>query len=285
MDSKNNFVVDENVFQCSICLDLWLGRDGRVLSCQHTFCLECVEKVVEGGYIKCPTCRQITTMPKKGVKDIPKNLFSQSVEKLENISKKCSEHNKIIIQPQLVCLTCEANNLCQECFDNIHSSLNCNVKTLQFLEKSTNELKTKCKSRIDEQNEKDKTDKRHILQMVSKQKKIVFDCLNKKFSDIKQKIEDFYDKRSKSLDDAWSNTDNIFLDSDKIDRLLHECKNTGLMLNKNPKLTIDFDVLLYSDPRNRIPKINGQKVNDQSPCKSAKFIENKNCLEDAISEN
>ena len=49
--------------ECPICLETL--KKPKLLSCTHTFCLKCLEKILikeddEKKSIRCPTCREIT---------------------------------------------------------------------------------------------------------------------------------------------------------------------------------------------------------------------------------
>ena len=77
----------EELVTCSVCLDTF--RDPRVLSCQHTFCLKCLQNIhrkqpkgtaVEG--LRCPLDRQVSPLPLQGgVEDFPRNLtMVQNIE-------------------------------------------------------------------------------------------------------------------------------------------------------------------------------------------------------------
>ena len=54
-------------------------RNPVVLTCSHTFCLECFatwgKNKLPGQTLTCPLCRKKCTAPVGGFKDLPKNLF------------------------------------------------------------------------------------------------------------------------------------------------------------------------------------------------------------------
>ena len=60
---------------CCACLQPFdaAQRCPRLLSCGHTACAECLEKLVAGGAIKCPLCRRDTAAP-DGVASLTVNL-------------------------------------------------------------------------------------------------------------------------------------------------------------------------------------------------------------------
>ena len=49
----------EEQLSCAICLEHF--KDPKVLSCQHTYCLECIARLdMTGNFLICPVCRAIT---------------------------------------------------------------------------------------------------------------------------------------------------------------------------------------------------------------------------------
>ena len=93
----------ENVCQCSVCLDRY--TDPRWLPCQHCFCMECLEDLLNarprGGKVSfkhdvqivCPNCRSICKFGNdKTLSSLPKNLvIAQVVDLLNKRSPKVEE--------------------------------------------------------------------------------------------------------------------------------------------------------------------------------------------------
>lgn len=78
--SRQSFIVDDGYLICNICNDLWLNKDPRMLSCQHTYCFECLEMLCYGHtFIKCPTCKKRYIIPQKGVLGFSKHLMNDSL--------------------------------------------------------------------------------------------------------------------------------------------------------------------------------------------------------------
>ena len=61
--------------ECSICSEHYdhENRFPRLLSCGHTFCSTCLEKLLKNNYISCPDCRKTTSVP-TGVAGLTKNF-------------------------------------------------------------------------------------------------------------------------------------------------------------------------------------------------------------------
>ena len=44
--------------ECCVCLDEFVKP--KLLSCMHTLCEGCIDKLVQNGTVKCPECREVT---------------------------------------------------------------------------------------------------------------------------------------------------------------------------------------------------------------------------------
>ena len=64
--------------ECSLCLDKF--NDPRVLSCGHTFCFRCLQKVVSSSEpnLFCSLCRKEWTIPNVGLHALPKNYVVET---------------------------------------------------------------------------------------------------------------------------------------------------------------------------------------------------------------
>ena len=58
---------------CPICYQLF--NNPKYLPCHHSYCEQCLEKMQVQNKIICPECRNETTVPAGGVKDLPNNFF------------------------------------------------------------------------------------------------------------------------------------------------------------------------------------------------------------------
>ena len=66
------------MLECSICQEQF--SDPRVLPCQNTFCLLCLEKLIKHqrtkASIPCPICRATYHLLTAGIHGLPKNIFN-----------------------------------------------------------------------------------------------------------------------------------------------------------------------------------------------------------------
>ena len=58
---------------CPICYELY--RKPKYLPCYHSYCEECLVKLVVQSNITCPECRKTSVVPSGGVKQLPNNFF------------------------------------------------------------------------------------------------------------------------------------------------------------------------------------------------------------------
>ncbi|XP_053386557.1 probable E3 ubiquitin-protein ligase TRIML1 isoform X3 [Mercenaria mercenaria] len=62
--------------ECPVCLDRY--ETPKVLPCQHTFCLQCLGRVVENrNVVRCPECRVEHIVPATGISGFPTNITIQ----------------------------------------------------------------------------------------------------------------------------------------------------------------------------------------------------------------
>ena len=98
-----------DMYTCKVCLENMLDKNPRLLSCHHSFCTDCLKKVMKDGVILCPTCREETIVPNKKITSLKVNFmlqeFSAHLEQLHLIKA-------------LMCQLCLAECAvlkCQEC--------------------------------------------------------------------------------------------------------------------------------------------------------------------------
>ncbi|CAF2999698.1 unnamed protein product [Rotaria socialis] len=119
----------ENLLQCSICLDRF--QTPKVLSCQHTFCLICLQRTfnTQTRTLTCPTCRKVTLL-KQGPDELANNLLLINLMDVQPVKAKCPSCQKV--EKLTVCEHCN----CTKCTD-------CN-------EKHINDIRQSTKAKLDE---------------------------------------------------------------------------------------------------------------------------------------
>jgi len=66
---------DEDLITCHVCLLRFneANRKPKSLDCHHYFCIKCIQSFSETASLKCPTCRHITRLDNRQVKDLSTN--------------------------------------------------------------------------------------------------------------------------------------------------------------------------------------------------------------------
>ena len=107
---------------CQYCDNIY--QDPRILSCLHSYCLQCITKLhVEGTTsITCPTCNQSTTIPDEDVSSLPRNIrlcekprpvmFLRKVTSTSLPCDSCDEKS-----PIAYCTECD-DLLCNKCWEH-----------------------------------------------------------------------------------------------------------------------------------------------------------------------
>ena len=113
---------------CKHCHDVY--QDPRILSCLHSYCLQCIYKIhVQGATsITCPSCYHPTPLPQEGVASLPPNI------RLMEEAEQNKLIQRLISLPPPICESCDDSTasvaycrdcddlLCQECWD-IHKKV------------------------------------------------------------------------------------------------------------------------------------------------------------------
>ena len=104
--------------ECSICFEHYNDQSKcpRLLSCGHSFCSSCLERLLHGNTIDCPTCRNPGAVP-TGVEGLLKNFALLDIVNdtpKENVGSNTGSHD---------CEACgekhPANFCCLDCKENM----------------------------------------------------------------------------------------------------------------------------------------------------------------------
>ncbi|XP_041457243.1 tripartite motif-containing protein 59-like [Lytechinus variegatus] len=115
----------EREVECSICHELF--EDPRSLSCAHTFCFECVQRLTEGNRsVACPLCRKKTALPSNGAMGLTKNSLAQMlvdfVKKTgfaDKLNIACQSEHDIRLRAEFFCKSCKSV-VCGSCGMKYH---------------------------------------------------------------------------------------------------------------------------------------------------------------------
>ena len=96
---------------CPICYELY--KKPKYLPCYHSYCEECLVKLVVQSNITCPECRKTSVVPSGGVKQLPNNFFINRL--LDEVALK----RKVEGEEEAKCDQCTRNDpvkaLCLDC--------------------------------------------------------------------------------------------------------------------------------------------------------------------------
>ena len=110
-----------NHLTCPVCLELY--KKPKYLPCYHSYCEECLVKLVAQSNITCPECQKTSVVPSGGVKQLPNNFFINRL--LDEIALKRKVEGKEEVKCDLcirgdtvevLCFDCSAF-LCARCLD------------------------------------------------------------------------------------------------------------------------------------------------------------------------
>ncbi|XP_071798628.1 uncharacterized protein [Asterias amurensis] len=123
--------------ECPVCLTRF--TDPKILDCQHSFCLKCLQELVakydqKEECIICPVCREKTSIPEKGVSALFNCFFLSSlIDDVIHLEGPEEDINPPVstcegcdegLEPVSRCVDCDAN-LCKTC-QEYHAKLKMN---------------------------------------------------------------------------------------------------------------------------------------------------------------
>jgi len=82
------------VLSCPVCRRLF--KNPKYLPCFHSYCEECLEKMVVKSKIACPECRKEVKVPEGGVKNLVNNFFINRLIDELVLQRKVEEDNQVI---------------------------------------------------------------------------------------------------------------------------------------------------------------------------------------------
>ena len=129
---------EESFYHCSVCLDDMTERNPRLLACHHSFCEECLKKLVKIGNIECPSCRHVTPVKANDVSKLSKNFMLLGMKEREK---------KLLASPKKVtlCQLCGREPAEYKCLDcNELMCQTCNVKHSKALRFKNHKVVVKC---------------------------------------------------------------------------------------------------------------------------------------------
>ena len=110
---------EEDFYHCSVCLDDMTERNPRLLACHHSFCEDCLVKLVKRGNIECPSCRHVTPVTNDDVTKFSKNFMLLGMKERENKLLYALKHFRFchicnIEVTKYKCLDCN-EMMCKRC--------------------------------------------------------------------------------------------------------------------------------------------------------------------------
>ena len=81
-------VSDGGLNECPVCLDQY--KLPQILTCQHTFCKSCLDRLIRKDFVKCPLCKKISW-----IKDVVPDFRLNQVLEVLQIQQSASESDAL----------------------------------------------------------------------------------------------------------------------------------------------------------------------------------------------
>uniref|UniRef100_A0A1X7T7K0 RING-type domain-containing protein n=1 Tax=Amphimedon queenslandica TaxID=400682 RepID=A0A1X7T7K0_AMPQE len=107
--STSSLSILEELLTCSVCLEFFANP--KMLSCHHSFCQTCLEKLENAHSFLCPTCRCRTQVPNGGVAGLPTAFYLVKCKEIHSQMKK-----------EIKCDNCDKSNAtgyCKMCHESL----------------------------------------------------------------------------------------------------------------------------------------------------------------------
>lgn len=240
--SRMVYTVDERLLLCRICLDPWLKREPKVLSCQHTYCRNCINHFRGYYTVDCPLCRGSTALPSANVDHLPDHFLAKPLIKFpieEAEQMRCKVHNEKVIMPPLVCIKCKTKVHCCQCLDEDHSSKTCKIRSYDNLFK---DIKLKRQRFIGNLNFNYLYFKGYMTETnddFKANEQLLKDSVNLKFRCLKKKLDEYSSYKLNILNNLIKRIENVFID-ENVEKELAEVKKTTIKLSEKPSLNLEF---------------------------------------------
>ncbi|CAH0550512.1 unnamed protein product [Brassicogethes aeneus] len=247
-DNRQSIITLDDFIKCGICKREL--QNPKMLNCQHTFCLICIQSLMMGGIlsqgpvntinnVKCPTCHEVTPL-KDGINSIENlrgNLYLESLLKAardqpQNLDSNCVKCN-IKSNDCKVCQHC-LQVFCNICWDEHMPELNEILSNLTKrldenvykIDQKSDYFKDHCeqiRDLIDMLMEEKMKNLKKLQKQVMGELEIFKDESDEYGKDLKNKMEELKNKMSDESKNIGNNKDKMF-------RSFHE--QTSALINK-----------------------------------------------------
>ena len=81
-----------SLLTCAVCYEMY--KKPKYLHCHHSYCEECMAKLLKESKIICPECRETSTVPPEGIADLPNNFFINNLMDEVTLKRKVDGEEK-----------------------------------------------------------------------------------------------------------------------------------------------------------------------------------------------
>ncbi|XP_076360885.1 uncharacterized protein LOC143252517 [Tachypleus tridentatus] len=208
----------KELVRCSICLDRL--SIPKMLPCQHTFCLLCIQNCIvgsgEAARLRCAQCRSEITFPKEGVSTLPGNIYLQSI--LDLLDSDYAAFDEFV--RCAFCQTICDVSVCEHC-SNAFCSL-CLDRHVDDLKKQLGQISEQLQEVTDRLQQREKSFQESLLKL----KEEIHEAADKRI----KKILDIETRLLRNVDQVMINEDTRWRESVK--KLDNTAQNIQEIVNK-----------------------------------------------------